>query len=255
MEQFLPRLDFVGKAVAEAADARYVKWTGDGFLVWSETPLYRQLDERAFVLLNAAWWLSFIVNVTQLGVSPKRRFQVRHGIAYEHDALILRLKNAGDRDSFDLLGRGVVLAFRFAGIPTAFPAVVTQSDVVKAASAYGPIQTQYGRIRFSREDVLRYFKGERCGTGTVYASVDKSRRALSPTTLVRKNRRLLASISRSMEGGDAAAFGPRGLDFARLVAALQAGPLWSQEVYERYHRFMHEMEGTIRELTEALPKN
>jgi class 3 adenylate cyclase len=38
LESFLPRLYWASAMTVEAAGGRFIKWTGDGFLAWFETP-------------------------------------------------------------------------------------------------------------------------------------------------------------------------------------------------------------------------
>ena len=47
MEQFFPRLHWLGKVAVDAAGGRFVKWTGDGFLAWFPIELYRELGPQA----------------------------------------------------------------------------------------------------------------------------------------------------------------------------------------------------------------
>jgi len=90
-EAFLPRLYWTAALAVESAGGKFIKWTGDGFLAWFETPLHRDLGRTACRCLEAVWHLTLMVNVTQLGLAPKRRFKIRHGLAYEQDALLTKI--------------------------------------------------------------------------------------------------------------------------------------------------------------------
>ncbi|SRR6266496_1044785 len=111
--------------IVDAAGGKFIKWTGDGFIAWFEMPLHRMLGEKAATVFDAATQLSFIVNVTQLGLKPKRKFKIRHGVSYEQDALLIKISHEGGVESLDLIGRAVVLAFRLSGIPAKSPSIVT----------------------------------------------------------------------------------------------------------------------------------
>src|SRR5262249_27785753 len=104
LEEFLPRLHWLGMTVVSAAEGRFLKWTGDGFLGWFETPLHRNLGSQTAAVLEALWYVSLIVNVTQLGVKSKKSFRVRHGVAYEQDALVTKIAQRGFPDLFDVTG-------------------------------------------------------------------------------------------------------------------------------------------------------
>jgi len=121
VEEFLPRLYVVANFITAAAGGKFLKWTGDGFLSWFETPLHRNLEILAKSAFWAAWQLTFLVNVTQLGVKSNRKFGVRHGLTYEHDALVLNIGHSDGHSSIDLIGRGVVLAYRLASVQLIFP--------------------------------------------------------------------------------------------------------------------------------------
>src|SRR5918911_1177387 len=126
LETFLPRLYWIASMIVDAAGGKFIKWTGDGFIAWFEMLLHRMLGEKATIVFGAATQLTLIVNVTQLGLKPKRKFKIRHGVSYEQDALLIKISHEGGVESLDLIGRAVVLAFRLSGIPAKFPSIVTQ---------------------------------------------------------------------------------------------------------------------------------
>src|SRR5437879_6459707 len=73
LEEFLPRLYWTALQAVHAAGGVFVKWTGDGFLAWFETELERTLGKQAQAIFTTAWHLTFLINVTSLGVRvPKR---------------------------------------------------------------------------------------------------------------------------------------------------------------------------------------
>ena len=120
MEEFLPRLHWLGKVAVSAAGGCFLKWTGDGFLAWFPIALHRELASKSPDVIEAIWHLTVMNNVTGLGVTERTRFHLRHGVTVEHDALITKISEEHG-ESIDLIGRSVVLAFRLAGIRAGFP--------------------------------------------------------------------------------------------------------------------------------------
>lgn len=179
LEEFLLRLYWVGTQITAAAQGVFIKWTGDGFMSWFETPLHRELGKKAAFVFNAAWQLTYLVNVTQLGLSSDGRITIRHGITFENDVLKIEIRNSDGPISVDLIGRDVVLAFRLSGIPVDFPRIVTQWTLVEAARKYLSETMHFEKLVLSDEDVLRFFKGERRALRSLYAS---SQRRKVPTT-------------------------------------------------------------------------
>lgn len=161
LEAFLPRLYWTALTIVEAAGGRFIKWTGDGFLAWFETPLHRTLGEQGAMVFNAAWHLTVLTNVTQLGLNPQRRFRIRHGVAYEQDALLIEITHPGGYKSLDIVGRAVVLAFRLAGVLADFPAIATQKELVDASAGHLSSGLSFRKWNVSVGEKQRYFKGER----------------------------------------------------------------------------------------------
>lgn len=64
IEEYLPRLYWTSSKLVEAFGGKFIKWTGDGFLAWFETPLDRLTHKKADLVFQAAWHLSFLNNVT-----------------------------------------------------------------------------------------------------------------------------------------------------------------------------------------------
>lgn len=111
---------------------RFIKWTGDGFLAWFKTPLHREVSEVIGNVFEAAWQLTVLINVSQLGIKSGKKFKIRHGVTYERDALITKIKHSEDYNSLDITGRAVVLAFRLSGMNSKFPNVTTERQLVEA---------------------------------------------------------------------------------------------------------------------------
>lgn len=248
LEEFLPRLHWLGMVVVEAAGGTFLKWTGDGFLAWFETPLHRELGEKAKELFNAIWHLTFTVNVTQLGTSPDKKFHLRHGVSYEHDALLTTITHSSEHQSLDVTGRGVVLAFRLSGVRAAFPNVVTDIQVAKAANDAGFRYINFKTWLPNSDELLRYFKGERWGTRNLAVSVDKKPRTNSIEATVKKTKNLISKV----EMNDLALF--QSHEFVnRYMKAMSNGPQWAKDVNEEEIRFLNDdMLGSLKQISKII---
>lgn len=248
LEEFLPRLHWLGMVVVEAAGGTFLKWTGDGFLAWFETPLHREVGEMAKSLFDAIWHLTFTVNVTQLGTSADKKFHLRHGVSYEHDALLTTITHVTGHKSLDVTGRGVVLAFRLSGIRSEFPNVVTDAQVARAASDAGFRYIHFKRWVPNPYDLNRYFKGERWGTRNLAVSVEKKPRVNRIQTIVKKNKKLISRV----ETANSPPFPSQ--DFVvRYQQAVSNGPQWAKDVHSEEIRFIREdMLGSLKQVTRLL---
>src|SRR5512145_1616152 len=88
IEEYLPRLHWVARRIATSAGGEFIKWTGDGFLIWFECELHRERGKFAKKAFEAAWYLTLLTNVTCLGIDTEKRIKLHHGITFEEDALI-----------------------------------------------------------------------------------------------------------------------------------------------------------------------
>jgi class 3 adenylate cyclase len=234
LEAFLPRLYWVASGLVEAAGGRLVKWTGDGFIAWFETGLYRQLGEQAAQTFFAAWQLAFLVNVTQLGCKPKRKFAVRHGIAFEHDALLIHITHHGGYRSLDLVGRSVTLASRLAGIKQAFPGIVTQRELVFAARKSDSLANIHFTVwQPTSEDLIRYFKNESWGTRSIYVSASGSTRLKTQGAIKRLARKIMDEVETPQEIKS-----PNGAFIVRWLEYLDNGPEWCKEILKEQVHFV-----------------
>ena len=244
MEEFLPRLHWLGKVAVSAAGGCFVKWTGDGFLAWFPMALHRELAAKSQDVIEAIWHLTVMNNVTGLGVTERPRFHLRHGVTVEHDALITKISEEHG-ESIDLIGRSVVLAFRLAGIRAGFPNIVAQKEVVESVAAGAISSVNFRQLRLSTEDRTKYFKGERFGTRSLVVSADRKVRSRS-----------LSSVVRSAKGTIERAEGDSSTETdtkvaVRLVRELRAGPQWAQGVLEEYVGFIREgLLGTLKGFVE-----
>lgn len=222
LEHFLPRLHWLGITAANSAGGVFVKWTGDGFLAWFETPLHRDVTRTVAEALEAIWHLSFTVNVTQLKSESSSRITVRHGLTYEHDALITELTHKDGHRSIDVIGRAVVLAFRLSSISAHFPGVVMDATVAKAAKeGYWP-HISVKSWNPNASDVLRYFKGEKWGTrGLAVSTEKKGKRSLR--SIVKTSTRIIAKVDQKAPM-EMTPFS------VRYTEAFQNGPEWARAV-------------------------
>lgn len=225
LEEFLPRLYWTSAMAVESAGGQLIKWTGDGFLAWFETPLLRLLPEKASHVFLAAYTMSNLVTISQLGVKADHKFRVRHGICFEHDALIIKIFHSSHQ-SLDVIGRGVVLAFRLSGLPSGYPGITTQKDLV-AASA--PPQAYSWRKRvLSAEEKLKFFKGEKWGTSSVFVSSGRIRKPRSIRSTARSIKRALSEV----DGSRAA---PIDTFIAEFVPRMLKGPSWCRDTIQQYY--------------------
>lgn len=235
LEDFLPRLYRTAAIMVEAAGGEFIKWTGDGFLAWFETPLHRDLKRIVSKVFEATFHLTVLVNVTQLGVDPKRKFKLRHGVTYEKDALVTSIADEVGGSSIDLIGRDVVLAFRLSGIHCDFPGIVTQRELANAHKECGPSHISFNTWRPSQEDRFKFFKGESRGTSSICVSGMRKHRASSQKVLLRRSKRAIAAAEGKREPKY-----PFKDVLERFDTAFLSGPLWCKEVMDKYLRFIKE---------------
>lgn len=169
IEEYLPRLHWIARKIAESTGGKFIKWTGDGFLVWFECKLHRERGTAAKKAFEAAWYLSILSNVTKLGLDKNVTIKIRHGITFEEDALVTMI-NEKNNHSIDLLGRAVVLAFRLSGIPVQFPGIVTQRDLVTESKKYNSFVQNFEKLIFTPDELNKYFKGEKWSTKSIFAT-------------------------------------------------------------------------------------
>lgn len=240
LEEFLPRLYWTALQAVNAAGGVFVKWTGDGFLAWIETPLERTMGKYAQAIFTAAWHLTFLVNVTSLGIRAPKNLRLRHGVSYEPDALVMRITGSDGHVAHDLLGRRVVHAFRMSSIACAFPGIVSEARVVRAYATTPAASIVFRRRMLMAEERLRFFKGERFGTDTLYATVDQKLRRRSLCAVVTQGKRALSKF----DVPDATPSVTT--DFA---SRMMRGPRWAIEVMREQHRFVEEeLAGSLRKL-------
>ena len=246
LELFLPRLYWAGSMAVEAAGGQFIKWTGDGFLAWFELPLHRNLGETAAAVFQAAWHLTTLINVTQLGVASTHKFRIRHGVAYERDALLIKISHVGGFESLDLIGRDVVLAFRLSSIKADSPNIVTQRELVDAHQHTKMVSIDFVRWTHTDADVQKHFKGEPLGTNSIYVSGTKKRYNKSRAAVIKQSNAAIAKAEGHVETDRAVAF------VGQFLERMNAGPEWCQEVINTQAEFFREIHGLLKQATQVL---
>ena len=170
IEAFLPRLHWVSSLAIQAVHGELIQWTGDGFIAWFPLEVERQLGKTCNRILEAIWHFSAFINITQLCVESPRAFRIRHGLTYEPDALVTKTTHQDGHVAKIISGRNVVLAFRLSGVEADFPNVATQQKIVQALSARTKNLMNLKRWKLTDDQLLKYFKGEKIGTASLYVS-------------------------------------------------------------------------------------
>jgi len=235
LEQFLPRLYWISNVFVEAYGCHFIKWTGDGYLAWCPVPLYREIGEKAASIIFASTMLGHLVNVTQLGINTKKKIRIRHSLVFENDALIIRITYQKGHQSIDLIGRSVVLAFRLCGVPSPFPHIVTQREIVEASRRNNWSTTRFMKRNFTSTEIERFFKGEKWGTKTVFVSSEKVRKPLSHHSVIKQ----VKNAIRAAEGETKIPEMKQKCAEAFIHKMLK-GPQWCREIIMEFDRFTKE---------------
>lgn len=244
LEQFLPRLYWVSNVLVEAYGCQFIKWTGDGFLAWCPLPLHRELGEKAAAIIFAATMLGLLVNVTQLGIDTKKKIKIRHSIVLENDALLISITHDKNYQSLDLIGRSTVLAFRLSGIPSPFPNIITQREIVEEARKSNWSRTDFKKRNFNAMEIDRFFKGEKWGTNAIYVSSEKTRRPRSLKTVIKQTKGAILKAEGKRETPKM-----KQKYTEVYVHKMLKGPQWCHEVMTEFSRFTEEdLLGTLKKL-------
>ena len=185
-------------------------------------------------VLQVIWHLTVLNNVTRLGVDTGPKLRLRHGLAMEHDALITTVVDSNGRN-LDLIGRSVVLAFRLASIKTDFPNILTQREIVDAVSNEESSTIHFKKLRLSSENRLRYFKGEKFGTGNLYASTERKYKKQSKNAVLSTVDKAIAAAENPQSDST-----PVDSTVLSLIHHLQSGPDWTREVLKDYLCFVRD---------------
>jgi len=214
------------------------------------------MGQRSARVFEALWHLSMLINITQLGVRGDRKFRIRHGVTYEHDALLIEINEGDGVARLDIIGRAVVLAFRLSGVLAAFPHVVTQEEVVSAYKAHGRTTIGFRRWRPTKDDRLRHFKAEKWGTRFLMMSHDRrpSIRTMNTADTVRAGKRAIAYAQVESRGDESK------VEFAlKFMEKFGSGPEWCRETLKSYLEFVrNDLLGTLKKavrMLESQPSN
>lgn len=245
-EAFLPRLHWMSALVVDAAGGKFIKWTGDGFLAWFETPLHREIGKQAAAVFEAIWHLTVLVNVTQLCVTSDRKFRIRHGVTHEQDALTTKITYPTGFELLDLTGRAVVLAFRLSGIPVDFPGIVTERALADASRGFLRQAISFERWKPTSDENMKFFKGEKWGTSGLCVSRDRKPVRRSPKSILKQAKEAIAEAESDNSSEDLKdTFG------YKLVVRMACGPKWCRDVESEYVRYLRE--DLMGSLKAALP--
>lgn len=237
LEEFLPRFHWFSNVVVTAAGGKFIKWTGDGFLAWFETELHRHLPEKSYAVIQAAYHLTLIMNVTQLDVAPKKKFKVRHGMTYEHDAHLTKITYADGHEDLDITGRAVVLAFRLSSVEAHHPNIVAEKEIIDGYRRKGPIRINFRKWAVKADDRLKHFKGERWGTKFLYRSSESRSKPSSTKALVSRVKKFIRIVEEPSYIPDYSSS-----EFTEnLVHAMLRGPQWAVQTMGDYAVFVGDM--------------
>ena len=129
-----------------------------------------------------------------------------------------------------------MLAFRLSSVPAPFPGVAIQQGIAIAHKAIPKPAVRFRRWCPNATERMKYFKGERWGTTTLYLSEEtkkgeSSRRAV---LLNAKKAIELANGVRPRQDSDRLVFA------RRFAEEMMAGPEWAQTSIGEYARYIHE---------------
>jgi hypothetical protein len=199
-----------------------------------------QKEEVAKLVFEAAEHLTFMSNVTQLGLTPKKEFKIRHGISYEKDALLMKIHSTSKTESTDIIGRAVVLAFRLAGIQAKFPSIVTVKELT------GILSNKFVAWKPTVDEKLKFFKGQKFGTKSIMVSSDKKRKPKSINSAKRNAIRVINNFESQ-----------RPLDAKNPVSIfvnkMYNSPSWCQEIIKKEASFVQiELLETLKKIVAIL---
>jgi hypothetical protein len=245
IEEYLPRLYWTANNLVNSFGGKFIKWTGDGFLAWFDVDLDRNKKKIAEKVFKAAWHLTFLNNVTQLGVKPQTKFGIRHGVTYEKDGLLFEIQEHGDNRSLDLIGRAVVLAFRLSGIQAKFPSIVTEKEIVLENSSY----CKFNNWNPSKNDILKFFKGETLGIEEIMISSEKATKNRSENIedLKKRVKDLIHEVDNNISSDKEIEE-----SLFKFLQLMKSGPDWCSEVVNLELEFNKKMLEILKETNKIL---
>ncbi|WP_445457338.1 hypothetical protein [Flavobacterium sp. HNIBRBA15423] len=245
IEEYLPRLYWTANNLVNSFGGKFIKWTGDGFLAWFDVDLDRNKKKIANKVYKAAWHLTFLNNVTQLGLNPKDKFGIRHGVTFEKDGLLFKIHEENGNQSLDLIGRSVVLAFRLSGIEAKFPSIVTEKEIISENSSY----CKFINWNPDENDTLKYFKGEKLGIEEIMISSDK--RGLNDLENIEdvksRTSKLIDKIDNNISTDQEVEE-----SLFKFLELMKNGPEWCNDVINLEFEFNKKMLESLKETNSAL---
>ena len=186
--------------------------------------------------------LTFMNNFTKMDTKINEGVLLRHGIAFEEDALITTI-NSDDMKGTDILGRNVVLAFRLSSFEHLFPNISIHGDLVSDGLKY---YDSLKKLDLTDEQIAKIFKGQKYQTDNLYQlDISNSYKKHKNEPLKEK----LESLINDLEKPEITEKKRKDYSFyERLDNLLLAGPVWAKNIYAK------DKEGTI-ELFEAVKKS
>lgn len=247
IEEYLPRLYWTANNLVNSFGGIFIKWTGDGFLAWFDVDLDRNKKKIAEKVFKAAWHLTFLNNVTQLGVKPQTKFGIRHGITYEKDGLLFEIQEHGDNHSLDLIGRAVVLAFRLSGIQSKFPSIVTEKEIVSENSSY----CKFDNWNPNENDILKFFKGETLGIKEIMISSEKA-----TENYIENKENLKEKLDKLIDEVDNNISTDKEIEESifKFLELMKNGPDWCNDVVNLELEFIRKMLEALKETKTFLKK-
>lgn len=243
IEEYIPRLYYVSKLIVESYGGVFLKWTGDGFLAFFEVQLDRHKEMVSKKVFEAIWQLTFMSNVTQLGLKPKKKFKIRHGVTYEKDALLMNIATEPSKETLDIIGRAVVLAFRLSGIQTVFPSIVTVRELVETSNK------EFKKWRPSKEEKLKFFKGESFGTETIFISSESKNTKPSFKSTTKKVKKAI------FDAESDARLDPES-PIVIFTNSMSNGPAWCKKIIQEEADFIKNgLLGTLKSVVEIIEKH
>jgi hypothetical protein len=124
----------------------------------------------------------------------------------------------------------------------AFPRIVAQREIAAVLREKEPPKVPFKNLTLSRDDKLKYFKGESWGTDGLCVSCDRPPKVRSLTSMLKKAKRALEKAETSVTSDDSGS-----TRTMALVLKLMNGPVWAQETIQEYARFVqNDLVGTFR---------
>jgi hypothetical protein len=243
IESFLPRFYYISKLMVETFGGEFIKWTGDGFLAFFKVELERDLFRISENIFEAAWHLSFMSSITQMGLSPKKKIWIRHGITYEQDALVMKIQSEGEKDKLDIIGKAVVLAFRLSSIEAPSPSIITVKELIQKNDS------RFIAWKPTKEESLRFFKGEKYGTQKIRISGHKEKKITDWGAEGKRIGKNISSRIKKIRSGENKQL------MWKLIEKMDNGPDWCREISAMEKEIIQPVVDSFNDLISIFRKN